>query len=285
MGAFPRLAAILASAALAVACGGIKSPSAEDEPAEAETRHGLTEAQAAQVLAKVGDRTITVGELAERLADQSPYLRARYNSPERRREFLDNMIRFELLAQEAQRRGLTAAPEVQRAREQAMVQQMMRELFEDRIRLEDVTDEEVAAYYEANRSEFDKPEQVRASHILITDRTKAERVLAEVLEDPTDIERFRSLAEANDEDPATQGPRRGDLRFFSRDGTRVETGGGPVDDAVPEALAAAAFGLEAIGSVHPTLVETNAGFHIVKLTGRRAALERSLLDTWLVPIN
>lgn len=262
------------------ACGGKEESPEEPAAATEDSRHGLTEAQAAEVLARVGEATITVGDMAERLADQSPYLRARYDSPERRREFLDNMIRFELLAQEAERRGLMDAPEVRQAREQAMIQQMMRELFEDRIRLEDVTDEEVAAYYEEHRSEFDKPAQVRASHILLEDRATAERVLAELQQDPANVGRFRELAEQHNEDPGTQGLRRGDLRFFTREGTRVEAGGASADeaadDSVDPAVAAAAFGLEGIGSLHPELVETDRGFHIVKLTGRRAALRRTL---------
>ena len=157
---------VLSLGVAALACSGDEDAGAAgagSESEEEELHHGLTKAQAAELLAKVGDREITVGEFAERLADQSPYLRARYNTPERRREFLDNLIRFELLAQEAERRGLDELPEVQRTRKQVMIQQMMRERFEDRIQLSDVTDEEIRAYYEAHLDEFNKPEQVRAS--------------------------------------------------------------------------------------------------------------------------
>ncbi len=269
---------LLSCGALFAACSGDDDSAGGDEGGEGdegELRHGLTKAQASELLAKVGDREITVGEFAERLADQSPYLRARYNTPERRREFLDNLIRFELLAQEAERRGLDELPEVQRTRKQVMIQQMMKERFEDRIQLSDVTDEEIRAYYEAHLDEFNKPEQVRASHILIKNRATAQRVLRQILAAPDDMTLFRELAERYDEDPETsQGSRRGDLRFFSRDGTRS---GSRDDEArVPSAVAEAAFGIERIGGVYPELVETPEGFHIVKLTGRRAALRRTL---------
>ena len=54
----------------------------------------------------------------------------------------------------------------------------MKELFEDRIRLSDVTDEEVREYYEERASEFNKPAQVRASHIFIKNRATAEIPMA-----------------------------------------------------------------------------------------------------------
>lgn len=254
---------------------------AADEPTPTPTeddgtwpRHGLTREQAAEVVARVGDTTITVGQVADALAEQSPYLRARFNSPERRREFLDNMVRFELLAQEARRRGLDQSPEVQRTRKQMMIQQLLRERVEDVVTLSSISDEDIGAYYESHRDEFNKPEQVRASHIFIRDRAKAERVLREITANATDVLLFRRLAEENDEDPETsQGSRRGDLRFFSRDGTREDAA------PVPREVAEAAFSLTDIGAVHPTLVRAGEGFHIVKLTGRRAALSRTLEES------
>ena len=250
----------------------------DDEPRTGDTsgdngeerRHGLTADQAAEPLVVIGDTTITVGEFADRLAEQSPYLRARYNSPERRREYLDNLVRFELLAAEAKRLGYDDLPEVQRAREQVMIQQMMKEVFEDRIRLSDISEEDIRAHYEANRAEFHQPEQVRASHILMTSRVTADRVLRQILQNRDDVNFFRRMAEQHNTDAATR-DHLGDLRFFSRPEERGE------DEAeVPEAVARAAFAIPEIGGVYGELVESPAGFHIVKLTGRRAALERSL---------
>ena len=57
-------------------------PKAPVAPLTEEARHGLTAAQASQVLFEVGDKRITLGAFADRLHEQSPYLRARYVSPE-----------------------------------------------------------------------------------------------------------------------------------------------------------------------------------------------------------
>ena len=49
-------------------------------------------------LAKIDDVTITLGEFQERINRQSPYIRARYTSLEQKKEFLDSLVRFEVLA-------------------------------------------------------------------------------------------------------------------------------------------------------------------------------------------
>lgn len=257
-----------ALAAILAACGPHRDADAAARPAEARV-NGLTAAQSREVLARIGDETITLGEFGERLAAQSPYLRARFNSPERRREMLDNMIRFELLVQEARRRGLDHDPAVERLETQALVDELLRVEIDAHVSLQSVTEQEVRAYYDAHPDEWNQPEQVRASHLRFADRAAAQRALASILAAPTDAELFRRLAreQSNDTETRTSG---GDLRFFSRPGT------GPASpDAPPDAVANAAFALTEIGSVTPTLVQADDGFHVVKLTARRQPMHRT----------
>ncbi|MCA9608115.1 MAG: peptidyl-prolyl cis-trans isomerase [Myxococcales bacterium] len=238
-------------------------------PDEGPRTHGLTEEQAAQVLAKVGDVEISVGDVANELASKGSFIRTRYQSPERRREFLDQMIRFELLAQEAERRGYDELPEVQRTRKQMLIRRFIADRFETD-GPEAITDDQVREYYESHRSEFHTPEQVRASHILFRDRNAAQRVLREVLASPSDLRLWRDLAEQHNTDEATR-DRFGDLRFFARTEERAEG-----DPEVPPEVVQAAFAIERIGGISGELIHTSAGWHIVKLTGRRAAMHRSL---------
>jgi len=266
-------APILIVGAAAASCSDDSGTAQPPPVAAGPTVNGLTPAQSAEVLVKIGNQTITVGEFAKQLADQSPYLRARYNSPERRREFLDNMVRFELLASEAARQGLTKLPEVERARKRAMIEQMMKREFDERIRPSDVPAADIRTYYEGHRSEFNKAEQVRASHILIADRAAAQRVLAQIREHPTDVNLFRDLAGQHNEDTETR-DRFGDLRFFSRPADRQ-----PDEPVVPDTVALAAFAITQVGGVHAGLVQSPAGYHIVKLTSRRAALARTLEES------
>lgn len=260
------------------ACGDDPAPQPQDKPAAnadeaASAKYGLTPEQAAKPLATIGDVKITVGSFAERLGSQSPYLRARYASPERRREFLDNMIRFELLALEAEKEGFAKADSVQRVRKQMMVQRMMSELFEEQgVKLADIDEAEIKAYYEAHRDDFHKPGQVRASHILFKKKAPAEKVLASLKAGNGDMQQFRELAKAHNTDAETK-DRLGDLRFFGE-----TPSSDPVETPMPAELRAAAFTLEKAGALYPELIQSEAGFHILKLTGKRAKLERSLED-------
>lgn len=244
-----------------------KEPEAPPEKPLTE-QHGLSPDQASETLVKIGDHVITVGDFAERLAEKSPYLRARYSSPDRRKEFLDELVKFELLATEAERRGLMDSPAVQRTRRQVMVQQMMKAEFEDKVRLSDITEDEIAAYYDAHPEEFHKPAQVRASQIVLSSKKRAETLMKQLkaASDPRKL--FRSLAREYSEDDATRA-RAGDLQFFSKPSERQKD-----EPEVADAVAEAAFAMAEIGDV--TLVELPQGVAIVMLTARRKALSRSL---------
>src|SRR5437762_10322726 len=81
------------------------------------------------VLAQVDDVVITVADFQERINSQSPYVRARYTSIEHKKEFLDNLVKFELLAAEAQKKGLDRDPEVVRTMKQVMIQKLLKQEF------------------------------------------------------------------------------------------------------------------------------------------------------------
>jgi peptidyl-prolyl cis-trans isomerase C len=256
---------------LLLACGK-REPAPAAERADPK-RHGLTKQQAEEALVVIGDRTITVGEFAEQLADKSPYLRARYQSPERRRELLEELVKFELLAAEAKKRGLEQSEDVQRTKRQLMVQQMMKAEFEDKVKLTDISDAEIKAYYDAHPEEFNKPSQVRASAIVTKDEGKARKLLKQLKDKPDDEALFRELASGANEDAQLR-ERAGDLQFFSRPSERAAE-----DPTLDPALAEAAFKLEKVGELAPEPVKVADGWAIVRLTGKRKELARTLDQT------
>ncbi|MBC7733613.1 MAG: SurA N-terminal domain-containing protein [Bacteriovorax sp.] len=131
-----------------------------------------------------------------------------------------------------------------------------------------VSDKDLRDYYVANEKRYTTPEERRASHILVkaekgasaADRdkakTKAEGLLAELKKNPA---AFAELARKNSDDPGSA-EKGGDLDFFARGAIAAK----PLEDA--------AFSLkpdEVSG-----IVESEFGYHIVKLTAVRGGQTR-----------
>lgn len=127
-----------------------------------------------------------------------------------------------------------------------------------------VPESKVREFYNKNSDKAVHPEQVRASHILIAaDRSKlTDKARADLKEKAVAIlkrvkagEDFAKLARENSDDPMSK-MRGGDLGFF------------PPPEMMPN-FTKAAFALK-IGEVSD-VVETDYGYHIIKVTDRRPA--------------
>jgi peptidyl-prolyl cis-trans isomerase C len=218
-------------------------------------------------LAKVDDVTITVGQLEDRLNRQSPYIRARYTSLEQKREFLDALIKFEVMAKEAQRRGYDKDPEVILTMKQVMIQKLMKEEFDQKVTPDTVSDAEMKAYYDANQAEYVKPEEVRVSAIIVKSKAQADRVAAEAAGDNGKTNKgFRDMVEKYSQDPDTK-LRSGDLRYLSQASTDV-----------PKPVVDAAFNLVKIGDVSGVVDGGNGNWYVLKATGRRRAMVKTFDD-------
>ncbi|HYO58285.1 peptidylprolyl isomerase [Archangium sp.] len=225
------------------------------------------------------DDRVTAEELKQRLEEMSPALRERYQTLERKREYVEGLARFELLVREALARGLQDDPEVVASTKRALVSRLMRSQLDEAS--PPVSDAEVAAYYESHGEDYVRPEQVRLSHLFLaaprTDtargeaaRAKAEKLLAQARAlPPKDFAAFGRLARAHSEEPRTQ-PLDGDLRYRSLEALAQDFG--------PE-VAEAARSLVASGpGTLSGVVRTDAGLHVLQLTGYQAALNLKLED-------
>ena len=219
------------------------------------------------VLARVDDTEITATDLQEVLAryPHTPFALARYSTPEKKKELLDGLVRYELMAREALRRGYDRDPDVQRIAKRQMVALFEKREINDKLRAEDVPPADVEKYYREHQPEFVRPEEVRVSQILVHDAAAARRIAAEAKAGRTDAKSFRDLVERYSEDTDSK-PRAGDLTFFDRRTTRE-----------PKALVEAAFAMAQVNDVAGP-VASDKGFHILKLTERRAELTRPLAE-------
>lgn len=142
------------------------------------------------------------------------------------------------------------------------------ELVESQIKVDDA---DINGYYEQNLARYKTEEQRRASHILISAgkaasvgekanaKAKAEKLLAQLRKTPAD---FAKLAKENSQDPGSA-ERGGDLDFFGK-GMMVK------------AFEETAYKLKE-GEISD-LVESDFGYHIIRLTAIKPAATRSLAE-------
>jgi hypothetical protein len=261
---------------LAAACNdpALKPPAADAGPAAG----GLTPDQAARTVAKVGDRTITLGDYAKTLERMDQYDRLRYQSKERRRELLEEMVDVELLAAEARRLGLDKEPEAQDAVRTILRDAILAQAREGLPTPAQITDQEIRAYYDAHLDKFTEPERRRVAAIVMADKKEAQKVLEAAKKAKTPAEWGDLFFKHSSTAPKQRGPLNpaelaGDLGIV-----------GPLSDPrganekVPEPVRARAFELKAVGEIAAELVEFEGRQYVVRLNGITAGHKRSLAE-------
>jgi peptidyl-prolyl cis-trans isomerase C len=246
----PRvMARVLVLATLAAASGCRR-----DHAGGVATRPALP---TAGVLARVGAATITVADLQAEIGRRPAGDRIGYASKDGRREILEFLIRKELLAEEARQLGYDRDPQVQQEDKREMIARFFAREFDAKLKLEDITEEQVQTYYREHTAEFNRPEQLRVTQIVVADANLAAQITAQARSAPHDDPRpFHELLMKYSRDELSKS-RAGHLEFFDRSSTLY-----------PRALIDAAFKLSNLGDVSDP-VETPAGFHVLRLTQRR----------------
>lgn len=115
-----------------------------------------------------------------------------------------------------------------------------------------VSDDEIKAFFEQNKESLGKPEEVRASHILVDSKEEADKIVAQLKKDGD----FASLAKQYSKDPGTANAG-GDLGYITRN-----------DQIVPE-FKAAVFAMK-VGEISEP-VKTQFGYHVIKVTDKSPA--------------
>jgi PPIC-type PPIASE domain len=185
-----------------------------------------------------------------------------------RRAALDALIKLELLAQEAQRRGFDRDPRVLREQERAMTNLLVRRGFRSHFTKAQVPKELIEAAYKLNRTRYVHEELVRVSHII---------ALANDRQDAEHHRKARSLAQKA-HSSATSRPMSAKAfreigALVKKDGATVEVRAeGPFITPRPPARLAprfinAAFELHKPGQISPVL-QTNYGYHVIYLEAR-----------------
>jgi peptidyl-prolyl cis-trans isomerase C len=220
------------------------------------------------VVARAGTTTFTVGSLSDELNKQNPYVRMRFTSIDRRKEFLKNMIRFEVLASEARKQGLHRDADVIRRVKRVMIDRLMEKMHGSLVKIEDITDKDIEAYYKAQSQLYHQPAKARASWIVTATEAEARKVLAEAKKKPTDMKHFTAVAAQYNTDPATK-EKRGDLDFFDKDTTRIPR-------VVVDAVFAAKGNWQLVGPIELPADGKVKGWVVAMKSGEIEAIDRPL---------
>ncbi|MBK8456674.1 MAG: peptidylprolyl isomerase [Phyllobacteriaceae bacterium] len=199
------------------------------------------------VVATVNGQPVTEGELT---AIQTELESAFDKIPEDKKmaAALSALIEIRLMVEDATKQGIDKKPAL--ARKIALLREraLHAAYIEDQVAGK-VTEEEIRARYDKEIAAAPPVNEVRASHILVDEKAKADEIIKKLNEGAD----FAALAKENSKDgSAAEG---GDLGFF-----------GP-GRMVPE-FEKAAFALE-VGAYTKEAVQSQFGWHVIKVTDKR----------------
>ena len=126
-----------------------------------------------KVLATVGQKEITNLDIENALKSLDPYQAMQFNNEEGKKRLLEDLVNQELFYMEAKEQNLhndeNFKAEMARIEENMLKQYAINKVLTS-VKL---TDEEISAFYEANKTSFVKPETASAKHILVDTEEKA----------------------------------------------------------------------------------------------------------------
>lgn len=204
------------------------------------------------VVLKVNDKAYTSADLERELAQEArrlpPQVQRLLTTKEGQKQFLDRMVRRELLVQQAEKQKVDQQPDVadqlKAFRQDLMLRTLVQKEIGEKITLED---KEVQDYFQANPDEF-SGDKLRARHILLQNEDEAKLALERLKKEP-----FEDVAKAMSRDQFTA-VKGGDLDYLGR------------EQMIPE-FAKAVFALKP-GEVSGP-VKTPFGVHLIKLVDRK----------------
>lgn len=196
-------------------------------------------------------------------------------SPADRERIVNDVIGLELLAQQAEKEGLTSSRTLAAQIELQRLQSVARAMASNYLENNPPTDADLQAIYDENLPRL-AGQQYRLRHIMVTTKAEADTVIAELNQGGD----FVALAEARADGPT--GPNGGQLGWLTTDN-------------MPPTFAAAVEAMTA-GSYSREPVQTDSGYHVILLeetqrqepptledvrTDLAAAAERKRLDDYI----
>ena len=215
------------------------------------------------VVAKIGDREITMGELDALIQKLPEMRRSSIKTSEDKMNYLKEYIGTILMSTAARRQGIQKEKEFLEQLSDIENHLLASKLYEKEV-LEKIkiTDLEQKYYFESHKDEFADPGKIKIAHIFFTSEDAAKKVLSEIKKGLD----FDKAVKEKSEDELTK-KNEGILGEISRNSTSIPTIGNE-----PE-LAKKLANLK-VGGLSDVL-KSNKGFHIFKILEETPPKKRS----------
>lgn len=165
-----------------------------------------------EVILKAGSSTLTKKDLQEDLKTLPPQTKAFLASPEGINRLKDELIKREVLYEEAKKKELAKSEEFKRRLEEFKKITLINMLLEQELKnIQQVTEKDAKDYYEKNKDQFIKPTEVRLSQIVVKSEDDAKKVYERVDKG----EDFAKIAKELSKDDRTKASG-GDMGFFKK---------------------------------------------------------------------
>lgn len=214
---------------------------------------------------------VSLEEVQAMVDRQPPAMRAGYRDLAKLSQAVDEIVDFELLAAEAERRGFASDPAVERALQQDLVERLLAQAIDRHHKPEGIPNKRIEAYYNEHRSRYARPKLVRARHILVDSVAKARDLLQDLKN--RDEYAFAEAARRLSLDRETN-QRGGDLRYFSITGSAAPAQGPSVDTR----LARAAFRVSSPGTLYPKPIALDDKWSVLRVDAIRPEKRKPLAD-------
>ena len=124
------------------------------------------EQKSSTYIAKVGSEVITQEDVNRELKGLPPQIQNMFAGPEGAEKFVDELVKRDMLSQEAKKKGFDNDAEYKKKVEEfkklTLISLLLQKEVEEKAK---ATDKDVKDYYEAHKAELTTNNQVRASHI------------------------------------------------------------------------------------------------------------------------
>ncbi len=165
-----------------------------------------------EVIVKAGSSKLSKKDLEEDLKNLPPQTKLFLASPEGINRLKDEIIKREVLYEEAKKKDLLKSEDFKRRLEEFKKITLINMLLEQEIKnVQEVTEKDAKDYYEKNKDQFINPTEVRLSQIVVKNEEEAKKVYERVNKG----EDFAKIAKEVSKDEKTKNSG-GDMGFFKK---------------------------------------------------------------------